>query len=149
MSDLSAIIDTNFVSVTNYQTFTPSPFMLICNERAGAGTSSYWAMLGTQRYQIFQYFETGPRQKRFISWFWRRSSLWCSTDSCGHISFITFWPFALFSAYLWIERRLFRALLGLDNYRYQTHERNITKFYLRIPKHTILKLNNSRSVFRI
>ena len=46
----------------------------------------------------------------------------------------------LFSAYLWIWHRIFRTLLILYNCRYQTHKRNITKFYLLIPKHHIIQL---------
>ena len=36
----------------------------------------------------------------------------------------------------------FSNLLILDNYRYQTHERNIPKFYLLTPKHLIIQLTN-------
>ena len=123
---LSAIIDTNVVVITDYQTFpsytisgkihylnikhelalTPSPFRLICNkrcrrtqEREPTHTQQYPA---TQRYQISQYFEIGPRQYWFISRFRRRCSLWCSTDSCGQVSYIIFWLFVFFSAHLLI-----------------------------------------------
>ena len=35
---------------------------------------------------------------------------------------------------------MFRTLLILDNYRYQTWKRNIVKFYRLIPKHLIIQL---------
>ena len=117
--------------------------MLICNERCRRtqerepAHTGLW--LAIQRYQISQDFEVGPRQNWFISRFRWRCSLWCSTDSCGQISFITFWIFVCISAYLWIQHRIFLTLLTLDNCRYQTHERNITKFYLLIPKHLMIK----------
>ena len=117
--------------------------MLICNEpcrrtQAREPAHAGWCLV-IQRYQIYQYFEVGPRQNLIISRF-QRCSLWCSTDSCGQISFITFWIFVSISAYLWILHSTFLTLLSLDNYRYQTHKRNIMKFYLPIPRHLIIKL---------
>ena len=114
---------------------------------SGAGNSSYSVMPSNTAISNFSNFAIGPRQNWFISRFRRRCSLWCSTDSCGHIFFIIFWLFHLFSAYLWIKHRNFRTLLTLDNYRYQTHERNITKFYLLIPKHLIMQLTKLQSLY--
>ena len=67
-----------------------------------------------QRYEIYQYFEMGPRQNWFNSLFLRRWSLWCSTDSCGQLSFVTFWLFIFISAYRSIKHRILRTLLTLD-----------------------------------
>ena len=82
---------------------TSSPFMLICNERYQRTQEREPAHTGcsaTQRYQISQYFEIGPRQSWFISRFRQWCYLWCSNDSCGQISFMAFWLFVFFSAYL-------------------------------------------------
>ena len=93
-----------------------------------------------QRYEISQYFEIGPRQNWFISPFLWRCCLWFSTHSCGQFSFITLWIFVFISAHLSNKHHIFRTLLILDNYRYQTRKRNIMKFYLLIPKHIIIQL---------
>ena len=79
-------------------------------------------------------------QNWFTSRFLRRCSLWCSTDSCGQIYFITFWTFVFISAHLSIKHHIFRTLLTLDKRRYQAREWNIMKFYLLIPKHLIIQL---------
>ena len=89
---------------------------------------------------MYQYFEIGPRQNWFISRFLQRCSIWCSTDSCGQISFITFWLFVFISPYLSIKNQIFRTLLTLHNYIYQMRKRNIMKFCLHIPKHLVTQL---------
>ena len=118
--------------------------MLICNgrsrwtqERKPAHTGQCQAI---QRYEISQYFEIGSRQNWFTFRFLRRSSLWCSTDSCGQISFITLWVFVFISANLSIKHHIFRTLLTSDKYRYQARKWNIVIFYLLIPKHLIIQL---------
>ena len=115
--------------------------MLICNERCRRTQEREPAHTeqcpATQRYQISQNFELGPRQNWFISRFRRRCSLWCSTGSCGQI-LLLYSDYSSFSQLI-CELNI-ATLLTLDNYRYQTHERNITKFYLLIPKHLIIRL---------
>ena len=115
----------------------------------GAGASSYWVMPSNTTIGVSEYFEIGPRQIWFIFPFLRRCPLWCSADTCGRISFITFWLFGFISAYLSIQHRIFRTLLTLDNYIYQTHEQSIMKFYLLISKHLITQLKNCKSILWI
>ena len=57
-----------------------------------------------------------------------------------NIFFIKLWIFVCISAHLSIEHHIFLTFLTLDNYRYQTRKRNITQFYLLIPKHLIIQL---------
>ena len=135
MSDFSAIIDTNFVLIIfhyilgffwsntlfRYQTWIssyPSPF------------------IRTQRFQISQYFEIGPLFPDF------------GGDVLHDVPSTHVDKFRLLhSGYLSFSQIIcefsiafFLTLLTLDNYRYQTHERNITKFYLLIPNHLIIQL---------
>ena len=56
--------------------------------------------LTIQWYEISQYFQIGPMQNWFISWFLRQCSLYCSTESCWQILYITLWLFVFISAYL-------------------------------------------------
>ena len=79
-------------------------------------------------------------QNWFTSCFLWRCFVWCSTDSRGQSSFITFWLFVFVSAYLSIKNLIFRTVMTLDNYIYQTHKRNIMKFYLLIPRHLVIQL---------
>ena len=125
--------------------------MLICNEwcrrtqeRKPAHTGS---CQGIQRYEVSQYFKIGPRQNWFIYRFLWRCSLWCSTGSCGQISFITLCIFVFISAHRSIKHRIFRTLLSLGNHRYQTRKRNIMKFYLLIPRHLIIQLVKYQTMF--
>ena len=55
-------------------------------------------------------------------------------------SFIKLWIFVFISAQSSIKHHIFLTLLTLDNYRYQTRNRNIMKFDLLIPKHLVIQL---------
>ena len=79
------------------------------------------------------YRRIGPRQNWFTSRFLWRCFLWCSTDSCGQICFITFWMFVFISAYLSIKNRFFRTLLTFDIYIYHMHKRIYNEL---LPAHT-------------
>ena len=77
-----------------------------------------------------------------MSWFLLQCSLWRSTDPCGQISFATFRLFvcttSFYRSFSVIFTPFFLTSLMLDNYRYQTRERNITKPFIK--KHLTIQL---------
>ena len=100
---------------------------------SGAGTSSYRVMRTIQWYEISQYFEIRPWQNWFISRFLRRWSLWCSTDSCGQISFIKLWIFAVLSQPICQLNIIFFELADFRQLQISNAE---TKYYEILPAHT-------------
>ena len=106
----------DFSSISNMNELLPHP--LLCNKRRRRTQERKPAHTGQcltrQRYEIYQYFEIGPRRNWFISWFLWWCILWCFTDICGQIYFLTFWLFVFYiRLYVHLTKRANEISLNL------------------------------------
>ena len=144
-----------YLNIKHEWALTPSTFMLICNERYRRTQEREPAHTGwctaIQRYQIYRYFEIGPRQNWFIFRFRWRCSLWWSTDLCGQNSFITFWLFVFFLS-LYVD--LTSHFSNFADFRQLQIPHALTKYYKILPAHnktpykTIHKIANRYFEFK-
>ena len=77
------------------------------------------------------------------SWVLRPCFQRCSTNWCQQIPFTAFWLFVCITSFypnlsvIW--HRYVQIMIVLENYRYQTNKRNITKCYQLIPKQLMIQ----------
>ena len=124
---------------------------------SGAWTSWYWSMPGNAALRLPSIFRNRAMQNWFRSQFLWRWSLWCSTNTCGQISFITFWRFICITVLSHFTCHLgTTTLLIWDNYGYQTRKQYSTKFCMLTLKHLLMQfstlqnaISNLNSIFRL